>query len=198
MERALYYEGVYHKNQYYVVSENLLHVGNIVGHQLSFTNVLAQLPMHLARYTNKYLVESTGELLVVFRHIGGALSDPNYTEDEVLGGALESPYETAFFYVARLVKRVDSSGNYEYTFVEIKTLGDQALFVVTKDKNKIENPRLTYSHAQTAGHHTSDHDDDKNYDDDDEDTGAQIAPIIKLKEVAVSTGEENEDALLDL
>ncbi|KAL6556691.1 Ran-binding protein 1 c [Orobanche gracilis] len=33
---------------------------------------------------------------------------------------------------------------------------------------------------------------------DDEDTGAQIAPIIKLQEVAVSTGEENEDVLLDL
>ncbi|KAL8137532.1 hypothetical protein V2J09_003533 [Rumex salicifolius] len=33
---------------------------------------------------------------------------------------------------------------------------------------------------------------------EDEDTGAQIAPIVKLEEVAVSTGEENEDAILDL
>ncbi|XP_071737943.1 ran-binding protein 1 homolog a-like [Rutidosis leptorrhynchoides] len=33
---------------------------------------------------------------------------------------------------------------------------------------------------------------------EEEDTGAQIAPIIKLEEVAVSTGEENEDAILDL
>ncbi|KAL6502039.1 Ran-binding protein 1 c [Orobanche gracilis] len=33
---------------------------------------------------------------------------------------------------------------------------------------------------------------------DDEDTGAQIAPIIKLQEVVVSTGEENEDVFLDL
>ncbi|KAL6571862.1 hypothetical protein OROHE_002731 [Orobanche hederae] len=33
---------------------------------------------------------------------------------------------------------------------------------------------------------------------DDEDTGAQIAPIIKLQEVVVSTGEENEDVLLGL
>lgn len=33
---------------------------------------------------------------------------------------------------------------------------------------------------------------------DDEDTGAQVAPIVKLQEVAVSTGEENEDVLLDL
>ncbi|XP_076929120.1 ran-binding protein 1 homolog a-like [Bidens hawaiensis] len=33
---------------------------------------------------------------------------------------------------------------------------------------------------------------------EEEDTGAQIAPIIKLEEVAVSTGEEDEDAILDL
>ncbi|XP_022754392.1 putative RNA polymerase II subunit B1 CTD phosphatase RPAP2 homolog isoform X2 [Durio zibethinus] len=33
---------------------------------------------------------------------------------------------------------------------------------------------------------------------EDEDTGAQVAPIVKLDEVAVSTGEENEDPMLDL
>ncbi|GFZ13313.1 RAN binding protein 1 [Actinidia rufa] len=33
---------------------------------------------------------------------------------------------------------------------------------------------------------------------DDEDTGAPVAPIIKLEEVAVTTGEEDEDAILDL
>lgn len=33
---------------------------------------------------------------------------------------------------------------------------------------------------------------------DEEDTGAQIAPIIQLHEVAVSTGEEDEEAILDL
>ncbi|THU59719.1 hypothetical protein C4D60_Mb07t05030 [Musa balbisiana] len=33
---------------------------------------------------------------------------------------------------------------------------------------------------------------------EDEDTGAQVAPIVTLSEVAVTTGEEEEDALLDL
>ncbi|KAM1130524.1 hypothetical protein ACFX19_045864 [Malus domestica] len=33
---------------------------------------------------------------------------------------------------------------------------------------------------------------------DDEDTGAQVAPIIWLEEVVVITGEEKEDAILDL
>lgn len=33
---------------------------------------------------------------------------------------------------------------------------------------------------------------------DDEDTGAQVAPIVRLEEVAVTTGEEDETAILDL
>lgn len=33
---------------------------------------------------------------------------------------------------------------------------------------------------------------------DDEDTGAQVAPIVRLEEVAVSTGEENENPIIDL
>lgn len=31
-----------------------------------------------------------------------------------------------------------------------------------------------------------------------EDTGAQVAPIVELEAVAVTTGEEEEDAILDL
>ena len=33
---------------------------------------------------------------------------------------------------------------------------------------------------------------------EDEDTGAQIASIVKLEEVAVTTGEENEDPIFDM
>ncbi|KEH43635.1 Ran-binding protein 2, Ran-binding domain protein [Medicago truncatula] len=33
---------------------------------------------------------------------------------------------------------------------------------------------------------------------DDEDTGAQVAPIVQLQEVAVTTGEEDEESILDL
>ncbi|XP_024366551.1 ran-binding protein 1 homolog c [Physcomitrium patens] len=33
---------------------------------------------------------------------------------------------------------------------------------------------------------------------EEEDTGAQIAPIVTLQEVAVSTGEEDEDVLIDM
>uniref|UniRef100_A0A2P2JEQ2 Uncharacterized protein MANES_09G106600 n=1 Tax=Rhizophora mucronata TaxID=61149 RepID=A0A2P2JEQ2_RHIMU len=33
---------------------------------------------------------------------------------------------------------------------------------------------------------------------EDEDTGAQVAPIVKLEEVAVTTGEEDEDPMLDM
>ncbi|KAG5054087.1 hypothetical protein JHK85_006597 [Glycine max] len=71
---------------------------------------------------------------------------------------------------------------------------------------------LTISHALTAllaaslrinqqhqwpprSHHN---DDDDHAPAEDEDTGAQVAPIVKLEEVAVSTGEEEEDPILDL
>jgi hypothetical protein len=33
---------------------------------------------------------------------------------------------------------------------------------------------------------------------EDEDTGAQVAPIVRLEEVPVSTGEEDEEVILDL
>ncbi|XP_043692779.1 ran-binding protein 1 homolog c-like [Telopea speciosissima] len=33
---------------------------------------------------------------------------------------------------------------------------------------------------------------------EDEDTGAQVAPIVRLEGVVVTTGEEEEDVLLDL
>ncbi|XP_015961183.2 ran-binding protein 1 homolog a-like [Arachis duranensis] len=33
---------------------------------------------------------------------------------------------------------------------------------------------------------------------EDEDTGAQVAPIVRLEEIAISNGEENKDAILDL
>ncbi|KAL5069159.1 hypothetical protein RYX36_020046 [Vicia faba] len=33
---------------------------------------------------------------------------------------------------------------------------------------------------------------------DDKDTGAQVIPIVRLEEVAVSTGEEEEETILDL
>ncbi|RDX83218.1 Ran-binding protein 1-like b, partial [Mucuna pruriens] len=41
-------------------------------------------------------------------------------------------------------------------------------------------------------------DDDDNAPAEDEDTGAHVAPIVRLEEVAVTTGEEDEDPILDL
>ncbi|KAL6528811.1 Ran-binding protein 1 c [Orobanche minor] len=50
----------------------------------------------------------------------------------------------------------------------------------------------------TALKREEEEEDDSKPSVEDEDTGAQVAPIIKLQEVAVSTGEENENVLLDL
>ncbi|XP_057799835.1 ran-binding protein 1 homolog c-like [Salvia miltiorrhiza] len=50
----------------------------------------------------------------------------------------------------------------------------------------------------TALKREEEEEDDSKPSAEDEDTGAQVAPIVKLQEVAVTTGEENEDVLLDL
>ncbi|CAI5458655.1 unnamed protein product, partial [Closterium sp. Yama58-4] len=56
---------------------------------------------------------------------------------------------------------------------------------MSAEEEKIENP----------AHQEEDDDAPKA---DDEDTGAHIAPIVKLEEVAVSTGEENENVLFEI
>ncbi|KAL9267934.1 Ran-binding protein 1 homolog b-like protein [Drosera capensis] len=51
--------------------------------------------------------------------------------------------------------------------------------------------------SEAAEHRVAD-EEDTNAPAEDEDTGAKIAPIVKLEEVAVTTGEEDEDPILDL
>ncbi|XP_042004181.1 ran-binding protein 1 homolog c-like [Salvia splendens] len=57
---------------------------------------------------------------------------------------------------------------------------------------------MASSTEPTALKREEEEEDDSKPSAEDEDTGAQIAPIVKLQEVAVTTGEENEDVLLDL
>ncbi|XP_048236060.1 ran-binding protein 1 homolog b [Ricinus communis] len=52
--------------------------------------------------------------------------------------------------------------------------------------------------ATSDPEHTSNKEREEEENAPDEDTGAQVAPIVKLEEVAVSTGEEDEDSILDL
>lgn len=56
----------------------------------------------------------------------------------------------------------------------------------------------TSSTEPTVSRIEGEEDDDSRPAADDEDTGAQVAPIVQLQEIAVSTGEENEDVLLEL
>ncbi|XP_047974063.1 ran-binding protein 1 homolog c-like [Salvia hispanica] len=57
---------------------------------------------------------------------------------------------------------------------------------------------MASSTEPTALKREEEEEDDSKPAAEDEDTGAQIAPIVKLQEVAVTTGEEDEDVLLDL
>ncbi|KAM7267731.1 hypothetical protein ACFE04_009897 [Oxalis oulophora] len=109
----LHYDVVYYKSQFYLVGEGCVFACiNIDGDQAPSTKPIASNPKHLIVDTMKYMVESNGELLVVFR----------YFQEEI-------PYTTTSFVVLRLVKTNESSGQREYEFEEVKTLGDRALFL---------------------------------------------------------------------
>jgi len=69
-----------------------------------------------------------------------------------------------------------------------------AAVVEEKDVSGVEE-KATPSVAPTAAEETAE---EAGKHGDEEDTGAQIAPIVKLEEVVISTGEENEDVLLDM
>ncbi|KAH9539434.1 hypothetical protein CY35_15G057100 [Sphagnum magellanicum] len=69
-----------------------------------------------------------------------------------------------------------------------------AAVVEEKDVSGVEE-KATPSVAPTAAEETAE---EAGKHGDEEDTGAQIAPIVKLEEVVISTGEENEDVLLDI
>jgi len=71
--------------------------------------------------------------------------------------------------------------------------------VEEKDVSGVEEEKATPSTAPDAAAATAGGEEEEaGKHGDEEDTGAQIAPIVKLQEVSISTGEENEDVLLDI
>ncbi|CAK9257984.1 unnamed protein product [Sphagnum jensenii] len=71
--------------------------------------------------------------------------------------------------------------------------------VEEKDVSGVEEEKATPSTAPDAAAATAGGgEEEAGKHGDEEDTGAQIAPIVKLQEVSISTGEENEDVLLDI
>ena len=69
----------------------------------------------------KYLVESLGELLLVSRKLKGNL----YAEDDMD----ETPYMTTGFTILKLECSIEVKGKNEYKWVNVDSLGDQALFL---------------------------------------------------------------------
>ncbi len=61
--------------------------------------------------------------------------------------------------------------------------------------NKPEGKKKKMASTEPKHEHREDEEAPTN---DDEDTRAQVTPIIKLEEVAVTTGEEDETSILDL
>ncbi|KAM7257441.1 hypothetical protein ACFE04_013182 [Oxalis oulophora] len=119
-----YFDVIYYKSQMYAISEYFMYACNIDGHQVPWTNEIASNPENLAGGTHKYLVESDGELLVVFRCYKGYLYEED-PMDEDRERTMKTPYMTRSFEVVKFVKKNES----EYDFEKVETLGDRSLFV---------------------------------------------------------------------
>ncbi|KAM7268803.1 hypothetical protein ACFE04_010969 [Oxalis oulophora] len=122
---ALCYDVVNYKSQFYLLTYHSLNAYSVDGRQglpvpnqevhsiqtsTLFLQTIARFPKKL-RAEFCYLVESLGELLLVCRFI--------YSN--------EWPHRTKTFKVFKLIK--NQNDEFEYEFIEVETLGNQALFL---------------------------------------------------------------------
>ncbi|KAM7257618.1 hypothetical protein ACFE04_013359 [Oxalis oulophora] len=114
-----------YKNMFYAVSETSLYVCTMDGHLVHSVQVdqLGRniLKHYVWRYPQKYLVESAGELLLVYRKFGGSFHDDDETSEII--------YMTTSFEVVRCIHKFATNGKIDFDFVKVDTLDDQALFV---------------------------------------------------------------------
>lgn len=88
-----------------------------------------------------------------------------------------------------------------FLFAKTLTLPRISLALLSLSLSPVISPRsivMASTTEPTTLKKEEEEEDDSRPPAEDEDTGAQIAPIVKLQEVAVTTGEENEDILIDL
>ena len=75
----------------------------------------------------KYIVESSGGLLLVSRVRGGRLY--SYEDEDQEEEIDDDPYVTIGFTVLKLKRCTQAGSKYKYKYVEVHSLGDRALFV---------------------------------------------------------------------
>ncbi|KAM7267090.1 hypothetical protein ACFE04_009256 [Oxalis oulophora] len=129
MKYGWYSDIIYYKNQFYAGGQHQLFAGTIDGNQAPFATPIAHTPRNLVNiHTQKYLVESVGELLLVYRNFVGNVYN-NLPPDSLEISLAEIPYWTMSFDVVKLIKKNENDDEHGYEFVKVETLGNQALFV---------------------------------------------------------------------
>ncbi|KAM7267665.1 hypothetical protein ACFE04_009831 [Oxalis oulophora] len=126
IKHTMYSDILYYKSSFYAINERHLYACDVEGHEVTSTKQIAWVPRHLGYTSNKYLVESEGELLVVFRQFGGEFFPLNSHSVEISEGI---KYLTTSFDVVRLIKKDTKKSKHKYKFEQVKTLNDRALFV---------------------------------------------------------------------
>ncbi|KAM7272787.1 hypothetical protein ACFE04_027450 [Oxalis oulophora] len=124
---------VYYKSQFYMTDNKTMYACNIDEHGIPSTYPITLEPNHYY-YLKSYLVESAGELLLIWRYHTQNDSEEEIIDESDSEAEIEEDLEqilTTSFKVFKLIKKNDLKGDdqYECGFVEIKTLGNQALFL---------------------------------------------------------------------
>lgn len=122
-----YYDTIYHKDKFYAVDcKGALVVFEFVCDQSPRGTVIAPGPQGMIDSFRKYLVESSGDLLLVSRARTKCVRRTKYDVR-----IEEPPYWTYRFKIFKLEECTQVGSEYKYNWIELNNLGSKALFVGT-------------------------------------------------------------------
>ena len=120
----------FYKGKFYVVEHRgEVSVCCIDNNEKARIETIAAAPKEIINLAQLYLVESSGDLLLVQRIRGGFLYSCFEDEFEKQDMINDNQYVTIGFTVLKLKRCTEAGSKYKYNWVKADNLGDQALFV---------------------------------------------------------------------
>ncbi|KAL0007074.1 hypothetical protein SO802_008576 [Lithocarpus litseifolius] len=129
-----FYKGIFYAvdvhGEVFACCSDELFACRIDDNQKVVAKAVAPRPEGTQDFIKKYIVESSGGLLLVSRMRGGHLysyyEDEDEDQEEVIN---DDPYVTIGFTILKLKRSTQARSKYKYKYVKVHSLGDRALFV---------------------------------------------------------------------
>ena len=126
-----FYKGIFYAvdvhGEVFACCSDELFACRIADNQKVGTTAVAPCPKGTHDVIKKYIVESSGGLLLVSRMRGGRLY--SYEDEDQEEAIDDDPYVTIGFTVLKLKRCTQAGSKYKYKYVKVHSLGDRALFV---------------------------------------------------------------------